>query len=76
VRRAIKEVRGAHIAASHFLVKKLLALLPQHLESINSGSLKIEVEVGRVLVLQVDDIESEAITVDISKANRLLREEI
>lgn len=77
VRRAIKEVRGAHIAASHFLVRRLLTILPQHLEAITSESLKIEVEgIGRAIVTQVNDIGAEVISVDSSKANRLLREEI
>jgi hypothetical protein len=76
VRRAIKEVRGAHKEASHYLVRKLLASLPQHLEHAGTESIKIEVEgFGRAIVIQVNDIAEEPINVASSKVNRLLREE-
>lgn len=77
VRQAIKEVRGAHQQASHFLIKKLLEAVQAYLAENKGASFSIEIEgVGRAVVCQIEEIGDEIITVGYSRANRLLKESV
>ena len=76
VRRAIKEVRGAHQQAAHFLAQKLIAQLPFLLKQDLSRSRTIEIEdVGQALVICIEYIGEEDIEVPVTKVNRLLKDE-
>jgi len=76
VRRAIKEVRGAHLQASRFLAKNLLAALPGYIGSSDSQSLEVDIEgLGKAVVARVEYIEEELKEVDTTKVNRLFSEE-
>lgn len=73
VRRAIKEVRGAHRQAARFLAQRLIAQLPQLLQQGLDESHTIEIEdIGRAVVVRVEDIGDEDIEVPVTEVNRLL----
>ncbi|MDE0682732.1 MAG: DrmE family protein [Candidatus Poribacteria bacterium] len=76
VRRAIKEVRGAHQQAAYFLAQKLIAQLPSLLKQGLSKSHTIEIEdIGQALVICIEYIGEEDIEVPVTKVNRLLKDE-
>ena len=76
VRRAIKEVRGAHHQAAHFLAQKLIAQLPSLLKQGLAESHTIEIEdIGQAFVVCVENIDEEDIEVPVTKVNRLLKDE-
>ena len=76
VRRAIKEVRGAHQQAARFLAQKLIAQLPYLLKQGLSKSHTIEIEdIGQALVICIEYIGEEDIEIPITKVNRLLKDE-
>lgn len=75
IRSAIREVRGAHLQASSFLVNKLLEAAPARLKETRNGFFSLEIEgVGKAVVVQVEEIGDEPIKVSYSRANRLLKE--
>ena len=78
VHRAIKEVRGAHQQAARFLAHKLIAQLPSLLkQGLDSSFHTIEIEdIGQAFVVCVEDIDEKDIEVPITKANRLVKEEL
>jgi len=76
VKIAIREVRGAHLQASSFLVNKLLSAAPSRLSRSTGAALTIEIEgVGRAVVAEIESIDSEHTPVAVSRANRLLKRE-
>ncbi|MDE2801141.1 MAG: DrmE family protein [Gemmatimonadota bacterium] len=76
VRRAIKEVRGAHLQAAHFLAQKLIAQVPSLLKQGLVESHMIEIEdIGQAFVVCVEDIDEEEIEVPLTEVNRLFRDE-
>jgi hypothetical protein len=75
IRSAIREVRGAHLQASSFLVNKLLEAAPARLRETRNGFFSLEIEgVGKAVVVQVEEVGDEPIKVSYSRANRLLKE--
>ena len=76
VRRAIKEVRGAHHQAAHFLAQKLIAQLPSLLKQGLAESHTIEIEdIGQAFVVCVENIDEKDIKVPVTKVNCLLKGE-
>ena len=76
VRRAIKEVRGAHLQAASFLAQKLMAQLPSFFQQRFGESHTIEIEdIGQAFVVGVEYIDEEDIKVPRTKVNRLFRGE-
>lgn len=76
IRRAIKELRGAHLQASRYLAESLISALPGYISSGHSRSLEVNIEgLGKAVVARVEYIEDELREVDITKTNRLLSEE-
>ena len=76
VRRAIKEVRGAHQQAAYFLAQKLITQLPSLLKQGLSKSHTIEIEdIGQALVTCIEYISEEDIEVPVTKVNRLFKDE-
>ena len=76
VRRAIKEVRGAHRQAARFLAQKLIAQIPSLLQQGLDESHTIEIEdIGRAFVVRVEDIGEEDIEVPVTEVNCLLKGE-
>jgi hypothetical protein len=76
VKAAIREVRGAHLQASGFLVNKLLSAAPSHLSHSTGKAVTLEIEgVGRAIVAEIESIDSEHTQVAVSRANRLLTRE-
>ena len=76
VRRAIKEVRGAHLQAAHFLAQKLIAQVPSLLKQglVESHTIEIE-DIGQAFVVCVEDLDEEEIEVPLTEVNRLFRDE-
>ncbi|MDT4956132.1 MAG: hypothetical protein QOJ02_4270 [Acidobacteriota bacterium] len=75
VRVAIREVRGAHLQASDYLVKRLLESATTCLTEAQGKSFSIEIEdIGRAVVIQVEEISDEILTVGHTRVNRLLKE--
>lgn len=76
VRRAIKEVRGAHLQAAHFLAEKLIAQLPSFLTHGGDSSHTIEIEdIGQATVVQIEFIDEEDVSVPLTEVNRLFKDE-
>ncbi len=77
VRRAIKEVRGAHLQAARSLAQKLIAQLPVLLQQRFDESYTIEIEeIGQAaFVVRVEYIDDEEIEVPLTEVNRLFRDE-
>lgn len=76
VRRAIKEVRGAHLQAASFLAQKLMAQLPSFFRQRYGESHTIEIEdIGQALVVCVEYIDEEDIEVPRTRVNRLFRDD-
>jgi len=76
IRRAIKEVRGAHLQASRYLAESLISALPGYISSGDSRSLEVDIEgLGKAVVARVEYTEDELREVGITKTNRLLSEE-
>ncbi|MFA5135861.1 MAG: DrmE family protein [Patescibacteria group bacterium] len=91
VKRAIKEVRNAHLLASNYLQKKLLHVLPKLLDNntgnpllltapprdVDKTNMSINIEgLGKLHILMVEEISNEWMDVDIRKVNKLyVREE-
>lgn len=76
VRRAIKEVRGAHLQAASFLAQKLMAQLPSFFQQRFGESHTIEIEdIGQAFVVCVEYINEEDIEVPRTEVNRLFRDE-
>jgi hypothetical protein len=75
VQDAIREVRGAHLQASDFLIKKLLESIPSRLSEKSEPAFSLEIEgVGRAVVAQVEEIGEGFVTAGYSRANRLMKE--
>ena len=76
VKTAITEVRGAHLQASSFLIKKLYATLPDELALAEmSDCFEIDMEdLGRVIVLKIEDICAKPNNVAWSQVNLLLQD--
>lgn len=75
VRQAITEVRGAHLQASSFLIRKLLEAAPEQLAEQSGAVLTIELEgIGRAVVVGVEEVAADILLVGQTRANRLLRE--
>jgi hypothetical protein len=73
VKGAIREVRGAHLQASSYLAKKLLAYLPEMLNGTRVESSLI-LDVGgltRAVVACVEEIAEDPICVGATQVNRL-----
>ena len=76
VRRAIKEVRGAHLQAAHFLAQKLIDQVPSLLRQGLVGSRTIDIEdIGQAFVVCVEYISEKDIEVPLTEVNRLFRDE-
>ena len=76
VRRAIKEVRGAHHQAAHFLAQKLIAQIPSLLQQRFDESYTIEIEdIGQAFVVRVEYIDEKEIQVPPTEVNRLFMDE-
>ena len=76
VRGAIKEVRGAHLQAAHFLAQKLIALIPSILKQGAAETHTIEIEdIGQASVVRIEYIDEEEVAVPPSEVNRLFRNE-
>ena len=76
VRRAIKEVRGAHLQAASFLAQKLMAQLPSFFQQRFGESHTIEIEdIGQAFVVCVEYIDEEDVEVPRTEVNRLFRDE-
>jgi hypothetical protein len=75
VQDAIREVRGAHLQASDFLIKKLLESIPSRLTEKSEPAFSLEIEgVGRAVVTQVEEIAEGFVTAGYSRVNRLMKE--
>ncbi len=75
VRRAIKEVRGAHHQAARFLAQKLIAQLPSFLKQGLDKSHTIEIEdIGQASVICVEYIHEEK-EVPVTEVNRLFMDD-
>ena len=75
VRRAIKEVRGAHLQAAHFLAQKLIDQVPSLLRQGLVGSHTIDIEdIGQAFVVCVEYINEEDIEVPLTEVNRLFKD--
>ena len=75
IQDAIREVRGAHLQASDFLIKKLLESIPLRLAEKSEPAFSLEIEgVGRAVVAQVEEIAEGFVTVGYSRVNRLMKE--
>ena len=76
VRRAIKEVRGAHHQAARFLAQKFIVQVPSLLKQGLAESHTIEIEdIGQAFVVCVEYIDEEDIEVPLTEVNRLFRDE-
>ena len=76
VRRAIKEVRGAHLQAAHFLAEKLIAQLPSLLKHGIAATHSIEIEdIGQASVIRIEFIDEEDLDVPLTETNRLFKDE-
>ena len=76
VRRAIKEVRGAHLQAASFLAQKLMAQLPSFFQQRFGESHTIEIEdIGQAFLVCVEYIDEEDVEVPLTEVNRLFRDE-
>ena len=76
VRRAIKEVRGAHLQAASFLAQKLMAQLPSFFQQRFGESHTIEIEdIGHAFVVCVEYIDEELIPVPLTEVNCLCKDE-
>lgn len=76
VRRAIKEVRGAHLQAASFLAQKLMAQLPSFFQQRFGESHTIEIEdIGQAFVVCVEYIDEEDVEIPRTEVNRLFRDE-
>ena len=76
VRRAIREVRGAHLQAAHFLTQKFIAQVPSMLQHGLAESHSIEIEdIGQAFVVRIEFIDDEDVGVPITKVNRLFKDD-
>ncbi len=76
VRRAIKEVRGAHLQAASFLAQKLMAQLPSFFRQRFGESHTIEIEdIGQAFVVCIEYIDEEVIQVPLTEVNCLCKDE-
>jgi hypothetical protein len=75
IKLAIREVRSAHLQASNFLVKQLLQAAPKQLIEMKKSSFEIDIEdIGKAVVVRIEEIGEEDVTVSFSNVNRLLTE--
>jgi len=69
VKAAIREVRGAHLQASSFLINKLLSAAPARLSRSTGAALILDIEgVGRAVVAEIESIDSEHTQVGVSRS--------
>ncbi len=77
VRRAIKEVRGAHLQAASFLAQKLMAQLPSFFQQRFGESHTIEIEdIGQAFVVCVEYIDEKDVEVPRTEVNHLFMDEL
>lgn len=84
IKEAITAVRGAHLQASAYLTRKLLAKLPQiineesdYRDSFQNGPIILDLEdFGQIKILQIEEIGDEWIEVDKSFVNHLISHEV
>lgn len=75
VRSAIRQVRGAHLQASAYLHGELLRELPRLLSGDRRAAKCIDIEgLGRLLVVEVSEIEPEPVQVALAESNRRRQE--
>ena len=71
VRRAIHAVRSAHLQASGYLHRELTAALPRLLSGSRREAKSVEIEdVGRLTIVEVESMDSQAVSVPEKEANR------
>ena len=76
VRRAIKEVRGAHLQAASFLAQKLMAQLPSFFQQRFGEFHTIEIEdIRQAFLVCVEYIDEKDVEVPRTEVNRLFRDE-
>lgn len=77
VKAAIKEVRGAHLHAGTYLIKRLTEELQSRMQmDVGAGRLDFEVEgLGKAVVLRVEVVDQCPLSIPRNRVNRLLHED-
>jgi hypothetical protein len=72
VERAISEINGHHISAGKRLTSQLLKELPRQLEVIGSGETEVDLGIGKVWIVRIEEIDESLTRVNHTIVNRLL----